>query len=106
MTVTADVAILVTRLIRRESTYIVWGAIMSVDTPGSAVPPRSVFVKIAVDEEGGEDLREDARLHQQLADRGLRLGYYGIFVDSIGSTAVVTEDFERELDVITPTPSP
>ena len=92
---------------RRESTYIVWGALMSLDTPAApSLPPRNVFVKIAVDEEGADDLREDARLHKQLADRGLRLGYYGIFVDSIGSTAVVTEDYEGELDVVSPAPSP
>ncbi|KAH9945855.1 uncharacterized protein BXZ73DRAFT_95374 [Epithele typhae] len=96
------------------ATYIVWGAILALDpSEGTGpdftvfdVPPRHVFVKIAVDEEGGEDLREDARLHQQLVDRGLRLGYYGIFTDSIGSTAVVTEDFDGETDVITPTSSP
>ncbi|KAI0748551.1 hypothetical protein C8Q80DRAFT_1172451 [Daedaleopsis nitida] len=102
-TVIADVGILVTRLIRRETTYIVWGAIMAVDSPTSTVPPRNVTVKIAVDEEGGEDLREDARLHQQLVERGLAVGYYGIFTDSIGSTALVIDDFDGELQVDIPT---
>ena len=79
---------------------------MAVESAAANVPPRNVLVKIAVDEVGGEDLREDARLHENLAERGLT-GYYGIFTDSIGSTALVIDDFDDELrDVKTPTQSP
>ncbi|RDX56459.1 hypothetical protein OH76DRAFT_1414051 [Lentinus brumalis] len=105
MTLSADVSVLITHPVRRETTYIVWGAIMAVDSISANVPPRKVLVKIAVDEEGGEDLREDARLHDNLAERGLT-GYYGIFTDSIGSTALVIDDFDDELkDLETPTPT-
>ena len=79
---------------------------MAPDSPAVNAPPRNVFVKIAVDEEGGEDLREDARLHQQLVERGVSVGYYGIFTDSIGSTAIVIEDYDDEPEVISPVPSP
>ncbi|KAI0723943.1 hypothetical protein C8T65DRAFT_734452 [Cerioporus squamosus] len=106
MTLCADVSVLITHPVRRETTYIVWGAIMAVESANTNVPPRNVLVKIAVDEEGGEDLREDARLHENLAERGLT-GYYGIFTDSIGSTALVIDDFDddrRELETPTPTP--
>ena len=107
VTVSTDVAILITRPIRRETTYIVWGAIMAVDSTTSTVPPRNVLVKIAVDEEGGDDLREDARLHEHLVERGLTDGYYGIFTDRIGSTALVIDDFDGELgEVPTPTWTP
>ena len=106
MTLHADVSVLITHPVRRETTYIVWGAIMAVESAAANVPPRNVLVKIAVDEVGGEDLREDARLHENLAERGLT-GYYGIFTDSIGSTALVIDDFDDELrDVKTPTQSP
>ena len=54
-----------------------------------------------VDEEGADDLREDARLHEHLVERGLTLGYYGIFTDRIGSTALVI-DSDEEFDVETP----
>ncbi|RPD66430.1 hypothetical protein L226DRAFT_530530 [Lentinus tigrinus ALCF2SS1-7] len=102
MTLETDVGVLITHPVRRETTYIVWGALMAVESAAANVPPRHVLVKIAVDEEGGEDLREDARLHENLAERGLT-GYYGIFTDSIGSTALVIDDFDGELrDVESP----
>lgn len=103
MTLTSDVGVLITRPVRRETTYIVWGAIMAVDSPTSTVPPRNVIVKIAVDEEGADDLREDARLHEHLVERGLTLGYYGIFTDNIGSIALVIDDDGELTDVETPT---
>ncbi|KAI9069101.1 hypothetical protein FKP32DRAFT_1617629 [Trametes sanguinea] len=92
MTLSADVAVLITRHVRRESTYIVWGGLLAFEPPGESLPLRAVLVKIAVDEEGGEDLRDHARHYESLAERGLDVGYYGIFVDSIGSTALVVED--------------
>ncbi|PIL24255.1 hypothetical protein GSI_14008 [Ganoderma sinense ZZ0214-1] len=106
-TVTLDVGLLITRPIRREGTYIVWGGVMAPEAPSSHfTTPRNVLVKIAVDEEGGEDLREDARLHEQLVERGMTVGYYGIFVDSIGSTALVIDDWDNEVgEVHSPTPS-
>ncbi|KAI0362441.1 hypothetical protein OH77DRAFT_1388234 [Trametes cingulata] len=92
MTLTADAAVLLTRHVRRESTYIVWGGVLAFEPPGDRMPLRNVLVKIAVDEEGGEDLRDHARHYEALAERGLYVGYYGIFGDSIGSTALVVED--------------
>ncbi|OSD08559.1 hypothetical protein PYCCODRAFT_1429617 [Trametes coccinea BRFM310] len=92
MTLTADAAVLITRHVRRESTYIVWGGLLAFEPPGAALPLRAVLVKIAVDDEGGEDLRDHARHYEGLAERGLDVGYYGIFGDSIGSTALVVED--------------
>ncbi|TBU65529.1 hypothetical protein BD310DRAFT_864266 [Dichomitus squalens] len=106
-TVSVDVGVLIVRPLRREGTYIVWGAVMAPEAYNPHfTTPRNVLVKIAVDEEGGEDLREDARLHEQLAERGMTSGYYGVFVDSIGSTALVTDDWDNEVgEVHTPTPS-
>lgn len=106
-TVTLDVGLLITRPIRREGTYIVWGGVMAPEVPSHHfTTPRNVLVKIAVDEEGGEDLREDGRLHEQLVERGMTVGYYGIFMDSIGSTALVIDDWDNEVgEVHTPTPS-
>ncbi|KAI0372955.1 hypothetical protein BV20DRAFT_963401 [Pilatotrama ljubarskyi] len=92
MTLTTDVAVLITRHVRRESTYIVWGGILAFEPPGDRMPLRNVLVKIAVDEEGAEDLQDHARHYEALAERGLYVGYYGIFMDSIGSTALVVED--------------
>ncbi|EIW60164.1 uncharacterized protein TRAVEDRAFT_27841 [Trametes versicolor FP-101664 SS1] len=96
MTLTADAAVLVTRHVRRESTHIVWGGMLAFEPPADRVALRAVLVKIAVDEEGAEDLREHARHYEALAERGLYVGYYGLFVDRIGSTALVVEDFGEE----------
>ena len=71
MTLHADVSLLITHPVRCETTYIVWGAIMAIESAATNVPPQNVLFKIAVDEVGGEDLREDARLHENLAERGL-----------------------------------
>ncbi|CDO73571.1 hypothetical protein BN946_scf185014.g41 [Trametes cinnabarina] len=96
MTLTADAAVLLTRHVRRESTYIVWGGLLAFEPPGDNLPLRNVLVKIAVDEEGGEDLRDHARHYEGLAERGLDVGYYGLFLDSIGSTALVVEDLGED----------
>ena len=46
-------------------------------------------------------------LVELLVERGLTDGYYGIFTDRIGSTALVIDDFDGELgEVRTPTWSP
>ncbi|KAI0822843.1 hypothetical protein BC628DRAFT_1412107 [Trametes gibbosa] len=106
MTLSADVGVLLTRHVRRESTYIVWGGLLAFEPPPAAAataaaaavavdaraPLRAVLVKIAVDDEGGEDLRELARHYEALAERGLYVGYHGLFGDRIGSTALVVED--------------
>ncbi|KAI0636682.1 hypothetical protein C8Q77DRAFT_1071032 [Trametes polyzona] len=92
MTLTADVGVLLTRHVRRESTYIVWGGVLAFEPPAERAPLRAVLVRIAVDEEGGEDLRDLAHHYEALAERGLYVGYYGLFVDRIGSTALVVED--------------
>ncbi|KAH9901517.1 hypothetical protein C8Q73DRAFT_786879 [Cubamyces lactineus] len=99
MALTADVGVLLTRHVRRESTYIVWGGVLAFEPPDGEqfdLPLRAVLVKIAVDDEGGEDLREHARHYEGLAERGLDVGYYGVFVDSIGSTALVVEDLGED----------
>lgn len=96
MTLTADAGVLVTRHVRRESTHIIWGGMLAFEPPADRVALRAVLVKIAVDEEGAEDLREHARHYEALAERGLYVGYYGLFVDRIGSTALVVEDFGEE----------
>ncbi|KAJ2957405.1 hypothetical protein NUW54_g14600 [Trametes sanguinea] len=41
-------------------------------------------------------LSDHARHYESLAERGLDVGYYGIFVDSIGSTALVVEDLGED----------
>ncbi|KAI0333540.1 hypothetical protein GY45DRAFT_1319505 [Cubamyces sp. BRFM 1775] len=99
MALTADVGVLLTRHVRRESTYIVWGGVLAFEPRDGEqlnLPLRAVLVKIAVDDEGGEDLREHARHYEGLAERGLDVGYYGVFVDSIGSTALVVEDLGED----------
>ncbi|OJT08665.1 hypothetical protein TRAPUB_391 [Trametes pubescens] len=96
MTLTADAGVLITRHVRRESTHIIWGGMLAFEPPADRVALRAVLVKIAVDEEGAEDLREHARHYEALAERGLYVGYYGLFVDRIGSTALVVEDFGEE----------
>ncbi|KAI0780637.1 hypothetical protein BD413DRAFT_600199 [Trametes elegans] len=95
LTLTADAGVLLTRHVRRESTCIVWGGALALelDPPGAVhLPLRRVLVKIAVDDEGAEDLRDHARHYEALAERGLYVGYYGVFVDKLGSTALVVED--------------
>ncbi|KAH9857198.1 hypothetical protein C2E23DRAFT_720835 [Lenzites betulinus] len=96
MTLSADVGVLLTRHVRRESTYIVWGGLLAFEPPAERVPLRAVLVKIAVDEDGGEDLREHARHYEALAERGVYVGYYGLFGDKIGSMALVVEDLGED----------
>ncbi|KAI0672927.1 hypothetical protein C8Q78DRAFT_1077240 [Trametes maxima] len=106
MTLSADVGVLLTRHVRRESTYIVWGGLLAFEPPAARLPLRNVLVRIAVDDEGAEDLLDHARHYEGLAQRGLYVGYYGLFRDSIGSTALVVEDLGDESPSSSPSPSP
>ncbi|KAI0647352.1 hypothetical protein C8Q79DRAFT_959025 [Trametes meyenii] len=105
MTLSTDVGVLLTRHVRRESTYIVWGGLLAFEPPAERLPLRDVLVKIAVDDEGAEDLLDHARHYEGLAERGLYVGYYGLFRDNIGSTALVVEDLGDESPSSSPSPS-
>ncbi|OBZ69279.1 hypothetical protein A0H81_10735 [Grifola frondosa] len=89
-------AILIIRHVCKEPTYITWVAKMYIDVPCNKTKPRNVLVKIAIDEEGEDDLRDEARHYQCLAERGLSLGFYGIFKDEIGSIALLIDDLGGE----------